>query len=57
MKFYSIKTRLTAIYAAIIVFFIVCVSLVVELLSSNALIRKSVLSADRELRLVEEKLV
>lgn len=56
MKFYSIKTRLTAIYAAIIVFFIVCVSLVVELLSSNALIRKSVLSADRELRLVEEKL-
>lgn len=56
MKFYSIKTRLTAIYATIIIFLIICVSLVVDLLSSNAMIRKSVLSANRELKLVEEKL-
>lgn len=56
MKFYSIKTRLTAIYATIIIFLIICVSLVVELLSSEAMIKKSALSANRELKLVEEKL-
>lgn len=56
MKFYSIKTRLTGIYATIIIFLIICVSLVVDLLSSNAMINKSVLSANRELKLVEEKL-
>ena len=55
MKFHSIKTQLTAIYTSIIIFFILCVSLLVELLSSNALIQKSILSANRELRLLNEK--
>ena len=55
MKFHSIKTQLTVIYMALIVFLIICVSILAELISSNALINKSVLSANRELRMMNEK--
>lgn len=56
MKVYSIKTRLTAIYTAIITFIILLISVSIELLSSNAMAEKSILSANRELRLLNEKL-
>lgn len=55
MKFQSIKTQLTVIYTAVIIFLIICVSVVAENLSSNALINKSILSANRELRMLNEK--
>ncbi len=56
MKFSSIKTQLTAIYTTLIIFLVICVSIIAEFLSSNALINRSVLSANRELRLLSEKL-
>lgn len=56
MKFSSIKTQLTAIYTTLIIFLVICVSILAEFLSSNALINRSVLSANRELRLLSEKL-
>lgn len=56
MKFHSIKTRLTAMYAAIIILLISCTSLFVGLLSSNALMKQSVISAERELTLINDKL-
>lgn len=56
MKFSSIKTQLTAIYTTLIIFLVICVSILAEYLSSNALINRSILSANRELRLLSEKL-
>lgn len=56
MKFYSIKTRLTAMYVAIIILLIGCTSLSVGWLSSRALLNQSVTSAGRELALISEKL-
>ncbi|RHB47220.1 sensor histidine kinase [Enterocloster aldenensis] len=56
MRFYSIKTRLTVMYAVIIILLISCTSLSVGLLSSNALMDKSIISAQRELTLISEKL-
>lgn len=55
MKFHSIKTQLTVIFMTLIVFLIICVSILAELISSNAFINKSVLSANRELRMMNEK--
>lgn len=55
MKFHSIKTQLTVIYMTLIVFLIICVSILAELISSNTFINKSVLSANRELRMMNEK--
>ena len=49
MRFYSIKTRLTVMYAVIIILLISCTSLSVGLLSSNALMDKSINSAQRDL--------
>ena len=56
MKYYSIKTRLTAMYAAVIMILIGCTSLTVGLLSSRALMNKSINSAKRELILINDKL-
>lgn len=56
MKFYSIKTRLTAMYAVIIILLISCTSLFVGLLSSDALMKKSIISAQRELTLISDKM-
>ncbi|MBS5385774.1 MAG: histidine kinase [Clostridiales bacterium] len=56
MKFHSIKTKLTVMYAVIIFILITCISIAVGFISSNALLNKSVVSADRELTLLDEKL-
>ena len=56
MKFHSIKTKLTVMYAVIIFILITCISIAVGFISSFALLNKSVVSADRELTLLDEKL-
>ena len=43
-------------YAVIIFILITCISIAVGFISSNALLNKSVVSADRELTLLDEKL-